>query len=349
MLNKINNILSYNLVHDFVPKINLKIMLIFFAIIILSILFILIIYKRYSVFNIVVYETQNESKIFDYHDSKLIFRISPKVRSKLNAVLTMADPFLLVYHDELFLFYEEKSELNNGVIKGFKTNNLKEWQDLGVILSETCHLSFPFVFEHDDEIYLMPETFDNNCISLYHFTDFPFGCTLNRKLMSGVPFIDSHIYKKNGIYYLFTNNLDSELRLFYSSDLMDWTIHPKSPIATGNVFSRSAGSIVHVDDKEYRVAQDTSKIYGDNFNVFEINTLTITDYDESIVIKNVIKKDMKWNIEGGHHFNCVYFKGRYISAFDGKKRVSVFGKISYPFFRIIQKFTVNKEVKPSLV
>ena len=232
-------------------------LLIIFASILMSILLILIIYKRYSVFNIVVYETPNANKIFNYHSSKLIFRINPKIRSKLNAVLTMADPFLLVVHDELFLFYEEKSELNDGVIKGFKTGNLIDWQDLGVILNETCHLSFPFVFEHDHEIYLMPETFDNNCICLYNFTDFPKGCTLNRILMSGVPFIDSHIHKKDGIYYLFTNSSNDELRLFYSSDLMDWTIHPKSPIVIGNKFSRSAGSIVNVDEKNYRVGQDT--------------------------------------------------------------------------------------------
>ena len=304
---------------------------------------ILIIYKRYSVFNIVVYETKNANKIFDYQNSKLIFKIGPKVRSKLNAVLTMADPFLLVYHDELYLFYEEKSELNNGVIKAFKTGNLKNWQDLGVILSETCHLSFPFIFEHEQEIYLMPETFDYKSLSLYHFTDFPNGCTLNRNLMTGEHFIDSHIYKSEGVCFLFTNNSDDVLRLFYSFDLIEWTLHPQSPIVTGKKYSRSGGSVIKVDDKLYRIAQDASNMYGDNFNVFEIKKLSVTEYEESLVHENVIKKDMKWNIEGGHHFNSVLFKDRYISVFDGKKRVSNFEKIAYPFFRIIQKFTSKRK------
>jgi len=317
--------------------------LIIFAIVIISVMLILIIYKRYSVFNIVVYETKNANKIFDYQNSKLIFKIGPKVRSKLNAVLTMADPFLLVYHDELYLFYEEKSELNNGVIKAFKTGNLKNWQDLGVILSETCHLSFPFIFEHEQEIYLMPETFDYKSLSLYHFTDFPNGCTLNRNLMTGEHFIDSHIYKSEGVCFLFTNNSDDVLRLFYSFDLIEWTLHPQSPIVTGKKYSRSGGSVIKVDDKLYRIAQDASNMYGDNFNVFEIKKLSVTEYEESLVHENVIKKDMKWNIEGGHHFNSVLFKDRYISVFDGKKRVSNFEKIAYPFFRIIQKFTSKRK------
>jgi len=317
--------------------------LIIFAIVIISVILILIIYKRYSVFNIVVYETKNANKIFDYQNSKLIFKIGPKVRSKLNAVLTMADPFLLVYHDELYLFYEEKSELNNGVIKAFKTGNLKNWQDLGVILSETCHLSFPFIFEHEQEIYLMPETFDYKSLSLYHFTDFPNGCTLNRNLMTGEHFIDSHIYKSEGVCFLFTNNSDDVLRLFYSFDLIEWTLHPQSPIVTGKKYSRSGGSVIKVDDKLYRIAQDASNMYGDNFNVFEIKKLSVTEYEESLVHENVIKKDMKWNIEGGHHFNSVLFKDRYISVFDGKKRVSNFEKIAYPFFRIIQKFTSKRK------
>ena len=317
--------------------------LIITAILFISILLILIIYKRFSVFNIAVYETKNADKIFDYQKSKLIFRIVPKIRSKLNAVLTMADPFLLIYKDELFLFYEEKSELNNGIIKAYKTDDLKVWHDLGVILSEPFHLSFPFIFKFEDGIYLMPETSESRNLCLYHFTDFPYGCTLNRNLMSGDDYVDSHILKHDDIFYLFTNNKNDELRLFYSIDLIKWTLHPKSPIVKGRKFSRSGGSIIEVNDKQYRVAQDNTYAYGNNFNVFEITRLSLTEYEESLVEENVIKKDQKWNREGGHHFNSIFFKDRYISVFDGKKRVSNFEKIAYPFFRIIQKFSNNKK------
>jgi hypothetical protein len=47
--------------------------LIFFAVISILILISLVIYKRQSVFNIVVYETKRADKIFDYQSSKLIF------------------------------------------------------------------------------------------------------------------------------------------------------------------------------------------------------------------------------------------------------------------------------------
>jgi len=86
--------------------------LIFIVIITITTILALVIYKRQSVFNIVVYEAPSATKVFDYQNSKLIFWIKPKVRSKINAVLTMADPFLFVHNDELYLFYEEKSELN---------------------------------------------------------------------------------------------------------------------------------------------------------------------------------------------------------------------------------------------
>ena len=312
---------------------------ILFGLISITTILALIIYKRQSVFNIVVFKALNADKIFDYKNSKLIFRIKPKVRSKINAVLTMADPFLFVQNDELYLFYEEKSELNDGIIKAFKTSDLITWQDLGTILTETCHLSFPFVFKFENEIYMMPETFDFKSLCLYHFTDFPYGCTLNRHLMSGEHFIDSHIFKQDNTYFLFTSTVNCELRLFYSVDLIDWTLHPMSPIAEGVKFSRSAGSIVNVNGKKYRVTQDTSKLYGENFHIFEINKLSTTEYEESLVHENLIKKDMSWNREGGHHFNSVLFKGRYISAFDGKKRISYLEKISYPYFRVFQKLT----------
>jgi len=307
------------------------------SLVLLAGLSILIVYNRQSVFNIVVYETIHADRIFNYRSSKKIFRLKPKVRSKINAVLTMADPFLFVYKDELFMFYEEKSELNNGIIKGFKTQDLKNWTDLGVILSETCHLSFPFIFEFDNEVYLMPETFDKMSLSLYRFENFPYGCTWSRELMSGPHFIDSHIYKQHDLFYLFSNKSDDELCLYYSTDLMNWTQHPKSPIVEGNKYARSGGGIVSVRDKYYRIAQDTSNIYGDNFHVFELKKLTVDDYEESLLLENVIKKDLNWNAEGGHHFHSVFFNGRYITVFDGKKRVSYIEKISYPFFRFFQK------------
>ena len=78
--------------------------LIFIVIITITTILALVIYKRQSVFNIVVYEAPSATKVFDYQNSKLIFRIKPKIRSKINAVLTMADPFLFVHNDELYLF-----------------------------------------------------------------------------------------------------------------------------------------------------------------------------------------------------------------------------------------------------
>jgi len=309
------------------------------AIITITTILALVIYKRQSVFNIVVYEAPSATKVFDYQNSKLIFRIKPKIRSKINAVLTMADPFLFVHNDELYLFYEEKSELNEGVIKAFKTSDLLTWTDLGTILTETCHLSFPFVFAVENDIYMMPETFDFKSLCLYHFTDFPYGCTFKRQLMFGDHFVDSHIFKQDDIYFLFSNTENCELRLFYSTDLITWTIHPMSPIVVGVKYARSAGSIVHVHDKKYRVAQDTSKLYGENFHIFEINKLSTTEYEEHLVHEDLIQKDMSWNREGGHHFNSVLFKGRYISAFDGKKRISYLEKVSYPYFRVFQKLT----------
>jgi hypothetical protein len=312
---------------------------IFFAAISVITVLALVIYKRQSVFNIVVYEASSAKKVFDYQNSRLIFWIKPKVRSRINAVLTMADPFLFVYKQELYLFYEEKSELNEGIIKAFKTSDLLTWEDLGTVLTETCHLSFPFVFEYNNKIYLMPETFDFKSLCLYHFKDFPYGCTMERQLMVGEHFVDSHIFMHEDIHYLFTNTSNCELRLFYSTDLINWALHPMSPIVTGVKYARSAGSIILIDSKKYRVAQDNSKFYGENFHIFEITKLSTTEYEESLIHEDLIKKDMSWNREGGHHFNSVQFKGRYISAFDGKKRISYLEKISYPYFRLLQKLT----------
>ena len=41
------------------------------------------------------------------------------------------------------------------------------WQQPEPILVEDGHLSYPFVFEHDGTMYLVPETSARRCVELY--------------------------------------------------------------------------------------------------------------------------------------------------------------------------------------
>ncbi|MCD8025717.1 MAG: hypothetical protein LUF33_01970 [Clostridiales bacterium] len=70
-----------------------------------------------------------------------------------------ADPFLFEYEDDTYLFAEYFSyKLRRGIIVCSKYDKLKDKFDkYKEIISEAYHLSYPFVFKYNDEIYMMPE------------------------------------------------------------------------------------------------------------------------------------------------------------------------------------------------
>lgn len=76
----------------------------------------------------------------------------------------LADPFLFVKDGTLFLFYEDKKLFHNGVIAMISTKDLVSWTEPVVVLKESCHLSYPWVFEKNGSIYMIPETCGLNSI-----------------------------------------------------------------------------------------------------------------------------------------------------------------------------------------
>ena len=237
---------------------------------------------------------------------------------------TKADPFLFVYKDRLFLFYETASyKLGRGVITMVSTTDLRNWTKPKTVLKESCHLSYPFTFEKDGEVYMMPESGDGGQLCLYRATD---ECLtrfeLVKSLMEG-RYLDSVILKRDGNYFLFTSDEPQYrkyvLHLFYSDTLEGpYTEHPMSPICSDTEYSRCGGRIIELDGKVCRVSQDCSNGYGDNVSLVSIDRLTPTEYKESLFCRNVFNRSCETFKGGGHHLTCVKYKGQYVIATDSK-------------------------------
>ena len=66
-----------------------------------------------------------------------------------------ADPFLVEKFGNYYIFFEEYSFLDaKGSIAAIEISNRKEVRELGKILEDDFHMSFPFVFEDNDEFYM---------------------------------------------------------------------------------------------------------------------------------------------------------------------------------------------------
>lgn len=242
----------------------------------------------------------------------------------------VADPFIFVKDDTLYLFYENKKMYHNGIISMTKTTDLINWSKPTEVLKESCHLSYPWVFEMNGHIYMIPETSGLKEIRLYEgnkdLTKFTYKKTIlkdQKEISNGFSFSDTSIYKRGDYYYMMTtvnDGIKNELKLYMSKHFdCNYEEHPMSPISYDNKYGRNAGSMFEHAGTLYRVAQNCEKRYGDNVNLLEVKELSPKVYKENVVENNIISGNNVFYKEGGHQFNMVKFKGKYIIATDAKE------------------------------
>lgn len=261
-------------------------------------------------------------------------------------IVINADPFLFVSNDRMFLFYEQTTYRNDvGRIMMVSTSDLKEWtQPIQITDEKDVHFSFPFVFEDNGEVYMLPETGWKGEIRLYKakdkgLTNFELDTVLmkHQAWPEGVvfDFADNVIHKKDGIYYLFTSFLDAKgyvLQLFTANTLKGpYTLHPSSPICHNNKYGRNAGSLIEHEGRLFRPAQDCSQTYGGQVNVMEITKLTPEIYEEKLYIHHILPVSDSFHRQGGHQLNCVYFRGLIVMVTDTKR------DRAFPIIRIADK------------
>lgn len=288
---------------------------------------------------------------FDVERGETVLEI-PCLQHKysLNPTIINADPFLFVKNDKFYLFYEEKGLLTDGVLKMMWTKDLKNWSDPVVVLKEKYHLSFPYVFEDNGKVYMIPESALDNSIRLYEatnedLTEFKFVKKLvvapdDKKITMG--YGDSCICRKDGLYYLFTQICYEDginTMELYVSDTLDgeYHLHPCSPIQHNMKTGRNAGSIMEIDGKLYRFAQDCTVRYGDNLNINEIKSLTPDNYKEELIQDNVYPS-LDFYICGGHQLNAVQFNGDWIVATDAKEyHKNLFYTVTRRLYRLFKR------------
>lgn len=285
--------------------------------------------KRDGVFAIQLF-VNDKLTLDGFDEQHLLFRMPISGLWKSKPILFRADPFLFVKDCELFLFYELQYGFDPGQIVMIKTRDLKEWTKPIVVLKEPFHLSFPFVFEDNGKVYMIPECEKTDTVRLYVANDDLTYFTYVRTLLKQdrykglyCNYADSHIYKKDDIYFLFTSYLKDwkqHQMLFHSDNLLkgDFIAHPQSPVVVNNECGRNGGSIIDYDGKKLRVSQDCHKDYGENVSLHEIIRINREKYEETIYCKNIYSDNPLFP-DGGHQLNIVKFQDKYIYATDYKE------------------------------
>lgn len=198
---------------------------------------------------------------------------------KANSRYWYADPFLIEFKGETYLFTEMFDNIKEvGVIGCSKFTN-GEFGAPEVVLEETFHLSYPYVFEKDGKIFMMPESHEDSCIQLYEAVEFPQKWKKHTVLVDKVNAVDTVI--ENG--YLLASVICP------TDDMtIDFTVYdaegrkmPYSPVYSGRLDKRGAGHNFTHKGMRLRPAQGCENgVYGGRVIINKITQCDDSGYSE---------------------------------------------------------------------
>ena len=253
--------------------------------------------------------------------------LTPAVITEYDADL-VADPFMLRRGGRWWMFFEAMQRgTKRGDIALAVSDDALRWSYEGIVLSEPFHLSYPYVFEWDGEVFMIPEALGAEAISLYRADPFPTAWKLEAKLIPG-RHADPSIVRWDGKWWIFTcprPKINDVLELWIADELTGpWRQHPRSPIINGNAaIARPGGRVLEVDGRLIRYTQDCAETYGRQVRAFEIQRIDEEEYEEREWPGGPVltASGNGWNRTGMHNIDPIRLDdGTWIACVDGHCR-----------------------------
>jgi hypothetical protein len=221
-----------------------------------------------------------------------------------------ADPFIVKKDNKTYIFFEEliysKGKGDISVLEIDSETN--SYSTPVTVLDKPYHLSYPFLYEWEDEIYMIPESSANKTIELYKATNFPYEWELEKVLIDDINAVDATVIHYNNKFWMFANvfidgssSLD-ELHIFYANSLFgEWQSHTMNPVVSNASSARPAGNIYLKDGNLIRPSQNCSFSYGYSVKFNKIVELTEDTYSEELISE--LKPNWLKNNKGTHTYN----------------------------------------------
>ena len=222
-----------------------------------------------------------------------------------------ADPFLWKQGDDYFIFCEEW-------IYGSPHAHIAVMRVSaeGVPLSPTrpalqldCHLSYPFLFEYEGVLYMLPEAGQGRSMDVYQCEEFPGRWSKRATLMKDVQYVDATLFEDHGRWWMFVAfkrgllSFNRDLFVFWADTPLsrNWRAHPANPVLRELASARPAGRLFKLDGKLYRPSQNCLVRYGYSLKVNEITVLDAQRFQERLVTE--IEPDWEQGIRANHHID----------------------------------------------
>lgn len=194
----------------------------------------------------------------------------------------LADPFLFAKDGRTMLFVEEfPFATGRGILSAAEMGPAGPGP-FRPVLDLDCHLSYPFLFEHAGETWMIPETSARRTVEFYAATDFPFGFE-QRHVIADVDLADATLVERNGLLFLLGTARFGEdasswdaLRILVA-DRLEGPWRPvgaaDAPLLVDSGWTRPAGRVLAGNGRLVRPVQDCRAGYGSALGFAEITHL----------------------------------------------------------------------------
>jgi hypothetical protein len=249
-----------------------------------------------------------------------------------------ADSFAYIDEEKIKIFFENYDyKTRNGSFKSIEYTEKSEFENEKIVLEKPYHLSYPFIFSFNDNLYCVPESFENKQVDLYQIDKISGALSFQKTLLENTDAVDSTLFFNDKKWWLFCTknscNPNEELHLYFSENLEGpYFAHPANPVKTDIRSSRPAGSLFVKDGSIFRPAQDSSTTYGSRVALNKVTKLTTLEYIEETV--KFIEPERKSNYHKGLH--TISGVGDY-SVIDMKRHIFVRSAFIYHLKRKINK------------
>lgn len=226
-----------------------------------------------------------------------------------------ADPFLqdqdrkyYYFLAEEYNFWEARGKISRLTVEkdGMKLVNRE------VILNETHHVSFPFLFQD----WILPEAYQSGAFYAYQPLTGGEGC--RRIKICSEPLVDPVLLVRDEQYWLFATTrytaADSikKLSIFHGDEFGSFAPHEKNPVKIDCKTARPAGRFFTRQGRLYRPVMDSEAFYGHQVRIMEVTKLSAAEFEEREVMVLSSRDNPPYN-QGFHTFNvyedCIVVDG----------------------------------------
>jgi hypothetical protein len=222
-----------------------------------------------------------------------------------------ADPFVVEHEGETFLFVEEYPYATaKGIISVAKLDADGRFGVPKVVLEEPYHLSYPQVFSHGGDMFMLPESGGARRLVLYRAAAFPDRWEVDTVLMDDTDINDATLLQRDGRFWLFgterrgAGSASDTLVVFSAPDLRGpWLPHKLNPIAIDRSAARPGGAFIGRDGRTFLPVQDGQQSYGGGLGLAELLRLD----DDAVVLGAPVPIHVwsAWQRNGIHTLNRV--------------------------------------------